>query len=183
MYLFPRTVSIGVLSLLCLLPMSAAAIGPDDVVGGDPVTEPPTPDPEPPTPEPPTPDPEPPTPDPDPPTPPVINKDPSFKGDGKEPVGKEKTPVPPTKVIVPAPPTKTNTYPVHTGVNYCPAGLQPVTISGSISCGKPNKSVTYQQMLKHPQKKKTMRVKKTRQVIRRSAVPTCNPGTKGCSDR
>ncbi|MGC1505768.1 MAG: hypothetical protein WA782_16690 [Sulfitobacter sp.] len=135
-----------------------------------------TPTPEPPTPEPPTP--EPPTPEP----PEEVEK--KFKGEGKEPGDKSNTPEPPIKTKVPVvvvPPTKMNTYPVHTGSNYCPAGLQPVTISGVISCGKPNQSMTYQQMLKHPQMK---RVKKTRRAIRRhSAVPTCLPGLKGCSDR
>ena len=70
-------------------------------------------------------------------------------------------------------------YPYPASANYCPAGLQPITISGVICCGVPNQSMTYQQVKAHP-------VAKTRHVVRyhkvRSARPTCAPGTKGCSD-
>lgn len=182
MYLFPRTVSIGLISLLCTLPFSAAAIGPEDVIDSDPVEQPEVP--EPPTPEPPAP--EPPTPEPPTPEPPeeeFEDSDKTFQGEDKDLGDRNKTPERTTKTKVPVmvPPTTTNTYPVPSKKNYCPAGLQPVTISGEISCGSPNRAVTYQQMLKHPQKK---RVVKPRRVIRRrSAVPTCYPGTKGCSDR
>ncbi len=34
--------------------------------------------------------------------------------------------------------------------NYCPAGLQPVSVDGSISCGRPNRYQSYQQAMKHP---------------------------------
>ena len=34
--------------------------------------------------------------------------------------------------------------------NYCPAGLQPVTINGVICCGTPNQGITYQQAKSHP---------------------------------
>lgn len=192
MFFLNRTVSIGALSLLCLLPISAAAISPDDVSVDDPVSQPPDPEPPTPDPEPPTPDPEPPTPDPDPepprPEPPVIidDRDRSTDDESEKTGDRTKTPRTTTKTTVPVyvPPSKLNTYPVPTRSNYCPAGLQPVTISGTISCGKPNRSVTYQQMMKHPQKKRVKKVQKKRRVIqRRSAVPTCYPGTKGCTDR
>lgn len=68
-------------------------------------------------------------------------------------------------------------YPYHAHANYCPAGLQPITISGVICCGTPNQHVSYQHMLMHPVKKKVHRVHKVR-----SARPSCQPGTKGCSD-
>ena len=58
--------------------------------------------------------------------------------------------------------------------NYCPDGLQPVTISGVICCGTPNQSVSYQQMLAHP-------VAKKRHVVRRTARADCPVGTKGCT--
>ena len=57
------------------------------------------------------------------------------------------------------------------------AGLQPVTVSGTISCGRPTERVTYQQMMRTPQ-----RVVKQR-TYHRSAVPNCVPGLKGCVDR
>lgn len=57
--------------------------------------------------------------------------------------------------------------------NYCPAGLQPVTIAGTICCGTPNQSQSYQSMMAHP-------VKKKRHVVRAKAVD-CPIGAKGCS--
>lgn len=35
-------------------------------------------------------------------------------------------------------------YPYASGENYCPEGLQPVTVDGTVSCGKPTTDVTYQ---------------------------------------
>lgn len=67
-------------------------------------------------------------------------------------------------------------YPYH-AANYCPAGLQPVTIGGVICCGQPNQHMTYSQMNAHPVAKKQHKV---RHVVR-SARPTCQPGTKGCA--
>jgi len=63
-------------------------------------------------------------------------------------------------------------YPSHE--NYCPAGLQPVTISGVICCGTPNQSVSYQHMMAHaaPRKHKPRTY---------SARPSCREGEKGCS--
>ncbi|KIN61657.1 hypothetical protein Z945_2650 [Sulfitobacter noctilucae] len=69
-------------------------------------------------------------------------------------------------------------YPYH-AANYCPAGLQPITISGVICCGQPNQHMSYNQMMAHPVAKK--KVHKVRRVVR-SARPTCLPGTKGCSN-
>ncbi|SPJ25316.1 hypothetical protein [Palleronia abyssalis] len=34
--------------------------------------------------------------------------------------------------------------------NYCPNGLQPVTINGIVSCGTPNQPITYRQVMTHP---------------------------------
>lgn len=64
-------------------------------------------------------------------------------------------------------------YPYHSKHNYCPAGLQPITISGVICCGTPNQSITYQQALRHP-------VKKKRHVHKVRHVNNCPEGTKGC---
>lgn len=41
-------------------------------------------------------------------------------------------------------------YPVPTNANYCPAGLQPVTINGAICCGTPNTHVTWYEMKRQP---------------------------------
>ena len=81
----------------------------------------------------------------------------------------------PVKETMPYVP-ETKVYRVPTTANYCPQGLQPVTISGSISCGRPTERVTYQQMLQTPK-----RVVK-RKTYRRSARPTCRPGVKGCAE-
>ena len=40
-------------------------------------------------------------------------------------------------------------YAYPSSANYCPAGLQPITISGVICCGTPNTSTSYQQMMAH----------------------------------
>lgn len=68
-------------------------------------------------------------------------------------------------------------YPYAASANYCPAGLQPITISGVICCGTPNQHMSYQQALAHPVKKRH----KAR-YVHRSARPSCQPGTKGCTD-
>ncbi|WP_206076962.1 hypothetical protein [Palleronia sediminis] len=34
--------------------------------------------------------------------------------------------------------------------NYCPAGLRPSTIDGTILCGQPNQALGYRQMMQHP---------------------------------
>ncbi|MBK46242.1 MAG: hypothetical protein CMN20_13265 [Roseovarius sp.] len=34
--------------------------------------------------------------------------------------------------------------------NFCPAGLQPVTLDGVICCGTPNQAQSYQQAMRHP---------------------------------
>jgi len=64
-------------------------------------------------------------------------------------------------------------YPYASNENFCPAGLQPVTISGVICCGTPNTSQTYQQVMANP-------VKKTQYVRKSRAVDTCREGEKGC---
>ena len=69
-------------------------------------------------------------------------------------------------------------YPYQSSANYCPAGLQPITISGVICCGTPNQSMSYQQANAHPVKRH--RVAKKRHYVR-SARAHCPAGTKGCS--
>lgn len=67
-------------------------------------------------------------------------------------------------------------YAYKGGANYCPEGLQPVTISGVICCGTPNQSISYQQALAHPRaKKKHVRARSV------SARADCQVGTKGCT--
>jgi len=70
-------------------------------------------------------------------------------------------------------------YPYH-GANYCPAGLQPVTISGVICCGTPNQHHTYSQVMANPTHKKK-RHKPHRIHRPYSAKAHCPAGTKGCS--
>ena len=62
-------------------------------------------------------------------------------------------------------------FPYESKHNYCPAGLQPVTISGVICCGTPNQSVSYQSMMRHP-----TGVKKAS-----TQGYQCPEGVKGCS--
>ncbi|QBF32799.1 hypothetical protein [Thalassococcus sp. S3] len=65
-------------------------------------------------------------------------------------------------------------YPYHAKHNYCPAGYQPVQISGVICCGKPNQSVSYQSVMAHP-------VAVKRHKPRRAHVAyDCPIGVKGC---
>ncbi|MCZ4352370.1 hypothetical protein O4H61_07560 [Roseovarius aestuarii] len=68
------------------------------------------------------------------------------------------------------------TYAVPSKENYCPAGLQPVTVDGSICCGVPNQSISYQQAMQHP-----VRVKHVKKQRSYSARAHCPAGTKGCS--
>lgn len=65
-------------------------------------------------------------------------------------------------------------YAYHSQHNFCPAGLQPVTIDGTICCGTPNQGISYQQALAHPVKKRIRHVRKVRQS-------SCPVGTKGCT--
>lgn len=72
----------------------------------------------------------------------------------------------------------TKIYPYATSHNFCPAGLQPVTISGVICCGTPNQNVSYQSMMAHPVAKKKVHRVKHRTY---SARAHCPVGTKGCT--
>lgn len=158
-----RTFAGVFLSVACLMPLSAYAI--TDVVPEDPVVEEPVVE-------------EPDVPDED-----IVegfidgaDKDGDPKGGDEKPVVVTKTPVVKTKKN----PSDVKVYKYSSKKNYCPAGLQPVTISGAVSCGRPNQSKSYQQMMAQPKavKRKTVR----RVTYHRSAVPICRPGTKGCSD-
>lgn len=68
-------------------------------------------------------------------------------------------------------------YAYPSSANYCPAGLQPVTISGVICCGTPNQSMTYAQVKAHPAPRPVHRVA----TPRRSARAHCPVGVKGCT--
>lgn len=69
-------------------------------------------------------------------------------------------------------------YPYPSHANYCPAGLQPVTISGVICCGTPNQHMTYQQVKAHPAPRKSHKV---RYHTPRTVTYSCVPGEKGCN--
>ncbi len=64
-------------------------------------------------------------------------------------------------------------YAYHTA-NYCPTGLQPITINGTTCCGVPNQDISYAQALSHP-------VSKKRHVHRVAKRADCPVGTKGCT--
>ncbi|WP_252942708.1 hypothetical protein [Oceanicola sp. 502str15] len=52
----------------------------------------------------------------------------------------------------------------YPGENFCPAGLQPITISGVICCGTPNQKVSYASM------KATPAPVRRKTVVRRKAA-------------
>jgi hypothetical protein len=66
-------------------------------------------------------------------------------------------------------------YPYASKANYCPAGLQPVTISGVICCGTPNQPVSYQSVMSHPVQ--TASHSRARSYVRYD----CPAGVKGCN--
>ena len=67
-------------------------------------------------------------------------------------------------------------YAYKSHANYCPAGLQPVTMDGTICCGVPNQTHTYQQVMAHGAAKQrhATRVRSVRRA-------DCPVGTKGCT--
>lgn len=71
-------------------------------------------------------------------------------------------------------------YPFAASHNFCPAGLQPVTISGTVCCGTPTTNVSYQHMKAHPVARKTHRVTHKVQRVQHSSRD-CPIGTKGCT--
>ena len=92
----------------------------------------------------------------------------------------------PQKEVIKKPPQKLpkydpdpKVYRVPTTANYCPKGLQPVTLDGSISCGQPTARHSYPQVMKHPGVKRRSAAPR---VYERSARPRCLAGVKGCSD-
>ncbi|WP_226782516.1 hypothetical protein [Oceaniglobus trochenteri] len=64
--------------------------------------------------------------------------------------------------------------------NYCPAGLQPVTIGGVICCGTPTRHQSYARMMQHPVKKRAHKVRR----VQREYIPTQKgiPTGKGLGD-
>lgn len=67
-------------------------------------------------------------------------------------------------------------YPYSSAANYCPSGLQPISINGVICCGTPNQSVSYQQAMAHAvaSKKRVQRIKSSSSRI------VCPVDEKGC---
>lgn len=68
-------------------------------------------------------------------------------------------------------------YAYPTSANYCPAGLQPITISGVICCGTPNQHITYEQAKAHPVQ---LHKKVVRHHTPRRVSNDCPIGVKGC---
>lgn len=67
-------------------------------------------------------------------------------------------------------------YAYDSHANYCPSGLQPITMNGVICCGQPNQNQSYQQVMRHPVPKK----RHVKRVTHSRAVDTCAEGVKGC---
>ncbi|MGH1355546.1 MAG: hypothetical protein ACRBBS_10760 [Thalassovita sp.] len=64
-------------------------------------------------------------------------------------------------------------YPYASKANYCPGGLQPISINGVICCGTPNQSMTYQQATSAPVTRRYSRPAPVRSAV-------CPEGQKGC---
>ncbi len=69
-------------------------------------------------------------------------------------------------------------YPYH-GKNFCPAGLQPISMGGVISCGQPNTNVTYREVMRHPAPVRHQPVVYSDKGAT-SASQVCQEGQKGC---
>lgn len=74
---------------------------------------------------------------------------------------------------------QTKIYPYQTSDNYCPAGLQPVSINGVICCGQPNQHISYQSAMAHPVAAPKKQHRATHKINR--ARSQCEVGTKGCT--
>ena len=72
-------------------------------------------------------------------------------------------------------------YAYPSSANFCPDGLQPITISGVICCGTPNQTMTYAEVQAHPVVRRQHVVKARHSTPRRSARVPCPAGAKGCS--
>lgn len=57
-------------------------------------------------------------------------------------------------------------YPTGAKAHYCPAGLQPVSVDGSVSCGTPTTETTYAEAKATP--------------YRSGGYRSCSVGAKGC---
>lgn len=77
-------------------------------------------------------------------------------------------------LAAPAMAQQAKVYTYESQANYCPAGLQPVTISGVICCGQPNQAQSYQQALRHPVSKLRHQGRSAR------ADMSCPENAKGC---
>jgi hypothetical protein len=67
-------------------------------------------------------------------------------------------------------------YPYATTENFCPAGLRPVSINGTVGCGTPNQHATYQSVMAHPAARKKHHLPR-----HTSHSAQCEIGTKGCT--
>ena len=73
-------------------------------------------------------------------------------------------------------------YAYPSSANYCPAGLQPVTLGGAIGCGTPNQPMTYAEVKAHPVVHRHRHPHRA-VTLRRSARVPCPGGAKGCSSQ
>ena len=76
---------------------------------------------------------------------------------------------------------ETKIYPYKTHENYCPTGLQPVSINGVICCGKSNQHISYQSAMAHPVAKKKRHVTHRATHKPQRARSHSQVGTKGCT--
>lgn len=167
-----KIIKLTVLALagFSLLPIAALPVTAEGSKGKE------QPETEPPAPEPPVPEPEPPVPEPE------VPED-LTERDGPPRNKPPRVPTKTTRTVVVGKSSAGPFYSYRAGANYCPAGLEPVSIAGEVSCGTPNQPRTYQQMLAHPKPAAPRHPVAKRTTYGRSAVPLCGVGMKGCSDR
>lgn len=67
-------------------------------------------------------------------------------------------------------------YPYH-GKNFCPAGLQPISVGGVICCGTPNTHATYREIMQHPVSHAPTAFLDKGEVAQ---TAVCEEGQKGC---
>lgn len=68
-------------------------------------------------------------------------------------------------------------YPYGSKENFCPSGLQPISLNGVICCGKPTTQQSYQSVMVHPVSQRVQKVRRTQPARQTS---TCQEGEKGC---
>lgn len=68
-------------------------------------------------------------------------------------------------------------YPYSSKENFCPSGLQPISLNGVICCGRPTADQSYQSVMAHPVRQRVQTVRRSKPARQTN---TCQEGEKGC---